>query len=59
METINEEFSELCDKRRELAEEIINCSPSDINFIGNEKYRKLMMQFDSVNEQINEIIGYE
>jgi len=58
METINEELSELYDRRRELAEEIAKCSPNEY-FNRNEKYQKLVAQFDSVNEEINEIIGYE
>ena len=59
MEAISEELSELYDRRRELAEEIAKCSRNDTDFNPNKKYQKLVAQFDSVNEQINEIIGYE
>jgi uncharacterized coiled-coil DUF342 family protein len=56
---MEEELSELYDRRRELAEEIAKCSSTDTDFNPNKKYQKLVAQFDSVNEQINEIIGYE
>jgi len=55
MEAINEELSELCNKRRKLAEQISSKFDDGDFFEEDAMYRDLIMQFDSINEQINEI----
>ena len=57
MEAINEELSELYEKRKKIAERVSSKFGDGDFFEEDAMYQDLLMQFDSVNERINEIKG--
>jgi hypothetical protein len=59
MEAISEELIELYDKRKKMAEQISSEFGDGDFFEEDAMYQDLLMQFDGVNERINEINGYE
>lgn len=57
MEAINEALSELYERRRKIAEQVSSKFGDGDFFEEDAMYQDLLTQFDSINEQINEING--
>jgi flagellar biosynthesis chaperone FliJ len=55
MEAISEELSELYEKRKKISEQIYSKFGDGDFFEEDAIYQDLLMQFDCVNERINEI----
>jgi hypothetical protein len=56
---MEEELSELYNRRKELAEKIANFFDGAEPDNNDQEYQDLLQLFDSITEQISEIINYK